>query len=287
MVGKGNYTSSFAVVFHSPTLYNEKPLPKQDGQIWVFYTLEPPYLHPDRLKLKRWNRLFNWTIGYRRDADILNAYGRVKTLPQQQQQANVSIRWKEKKDMAVWFVSNCKDNSRRGDYGRLLRKRIFIDIYGNCGTLKCKKSENGDCQRMIKERYKFYLSFESEFCRDYITEKTFKVYFDNLDAIPIVRGADNYNMYLPPKSYINTADFKSTKDLGKHMLALAHDDRKALPYFRWRRQYYMESMDQDPFCELCEKLHDPRKYNRVYENIDDWVRGEKGQEICERVEDLN
>ncbi|OWF49148.1 alpha-(1,3)-fucosyltransferase C-like [Mizuhopecten yessoensis] len=292
MIDQGDYNRSYAVVFHSATLYNELPLRKQNDHIWVFYTLEPPHRHPQAYKLKRWKGLFNWTIGYRRDADILNTYGRVNTLsPERQnemkQKANVSRRWKEKTEQAAWFVSNCVDEAKRGDYVRMLQKHIFVDVYGKCGPLKCPKSQDPECQRMLKEKYKFYMAFESQFCRDYITEKIFKIYWDNTGAIPIGRGGANYSMYLPPDSYISTETFKSVKELGKRMTVLSNDATKSAHYCQWQKHYYMQSMAQEPFCELCRKLHDPMKYRRVYNDINNWLRGSRDVEICKPRMDLH
>ncbi|XP_033726752.1 alpha-(1,3)-fucosyltransferase C-like [Pecten maximus] len=291
MVDTGDYNKSYAVVFHSATLYNQQSLQKQNGHIWIFYTLEPPHRHPSANKLKKWHRLFNWTIGYRRDADILNMYGRFKTLPterqnEMKQKLNLTG-WKDKTEYAAWFVSNCFDNAKREEYVNMVKKIIFVDKFGNCGPMKCPKSQDTECQRMLKEKYKFYMSFESELCRDYITEKSFKLYWDYTNTIPIVRGGSNYSMYLPSHSYISTRSFKSVRELAKRMLVLSKDVTNSTQYFQWQTKYYVDSVAQEPFCELCKKLHDPMKYQRVYDNVNDWLRGSENIEICQKSKDLH
>jgi hypothetical protein len=52
-----------------------------------------------------------------------------------------------------------------------LKKYIDVDVYGNCGTLSCPRSEEEDCRVMAAKKYKFYLSLENSLCKDYITEK--------------------------------------------------------------------------------------------------------------------
>ncbi|XP_069106754.1 alpha-(1,3)-fucosyltransferase C-like [Argopecten irradians] len=304
MVNTGDYNKSSAVVFHSATLYNYKPLQKQNDHIWVFYALEPPHRHPSPDTIKQWRRLFNWTIGYRRDADILNTYGRFKTLPtgrrEDMKQRLVNFTdWANKSDFAAWFVSNCYDNARRNDYANMLKKFIFVDKFGNCGPMKCPKAQDSECQRMLKEKYKFYMAFESEICRDYITEKSFKLFWDYTYSIPIVRGGGNYTMYLPSKSYINTENFNSIKELGKYTMALYKDTTKSVQdfrsatnfrstqYFRWQENYYVDSMTQEPFCELCRMLHRPMKYRRVYNDINAWLRGNEDIKICQKRNDLH
>jgi alpha-1,3-fucosyltransferase len=54
---------------------------------------------------------------------------------------------------------------------------------------------------MVEANYKFYLSFENSLCRDYVTEKFWKVLM--YDVVPIVYGAANYSLLAPAKSFIN------------------------------------------------------------------------------------
>jgi len=50
-------------------------------------------------------------------------------------------------------------------------------------------------------------SFENSLCKDYVTEKFFKVF--EHDMVPIVFGHADYSKIAPPKSYIKVEDFKS------------------------------------------------------------------------------
>jgi hypothetical protein len=59
------------------------------------------------------------------------------------------------------------------DYINELQKHIQIDVYGNCGTLRCDKSQGNACFRKLKKDYFFYFAFENSNCRDYVTEKLF------------------------------------------------------------------------------------------------------------------
>ena len=60
---------------------------------------------------------------------------------------------------------------------------LNIDIFGACGKGEVSKAE----EQKLWPNYKFYLALENSHCRDYISEKFFKVL--DKDVIPIVRGA--------------------------------------------------------------------------------------------------
>lgn len=78
-----------------------------------------------------------------------------------------------KTKQVVWLVSNCRPNSNRSMYVTELSKHISVDIFGNCGTLKCAKENEDQCFQMLNDKYKFYLAFENAHCIYYITEKLF------------------------------------------------------------------------------------------------------------------
>ena len=82
---------------------------------------------------------------------------------------------------------------------------IDIDIYGSnsCSKLKC----SGNCMEMVNTTYKFYLSFENALCKEYITEKFWKVLPYNV--IPIVLNGVDMSTLAPYHSYIDIKDFPS------------------------------------------------------------------------------
>ncbi len=76
--------------------------------------------------------------------------------------------------MAAIFISNCNVLNGRMEYIEKLKgHNITVDVYGRCGTLSCPMSKQNSCFEMLKKTYKFYLAFESDNCRGYITEKLF------------------------------------------------------------------------------------------------------------------
>ena len=92
------------------------------------------------------------------------------------------------------IISNCRFRSvpsEREKYIEELKKYISIDVYGKCGK-PCPAKV--DCKIFISNEYKFYLAFEKSICKDYITEKFFKILSFNI--VPVVLGGGNYEYYV-------------------------------------------------------------------------------------------
>ncbi|OWF45648.1 alpha-(1,3)-fucosyltransferase C-like [Mizuhopecten yessoensis] len=289
--GEGNsYAGSDVVVFHAPYVKVKHP-PKKMGQIWVFHALEPPGAHWN--KLDKWKNVFNWTMSYRRDADITNTYGvfRKRTDNQnilEKERKDTYANWQKKSKGIAWMVSNCETSGKRDTFVKKLKKVTSVDIYGKCGVKNCSRKNTVECLKP----YKFYLSFESELCKDYITEKSFKMYASSEMALPIVRSDANLSMFLPPGSYIDTSKFKHISDLGKYVKAFSKNKTRIKKYMKWRAHYKINhgTIHSAPFCELCRRLHqkDVHKYERLYRDIGEWLLGGKSKrKSCRLANDLH
>lgn len=133
------------------------------------------------------------------------------------------------------------------------QKYVDIDIYGKCGSLKCHKS-NKSCTDVLNT-YKFYLAFENSFCTDYVTEKFFRCFEPNGPmVIPVVRGGIDYAKYFPPKTFIDTKDFKNAKELALFLKELANDIPKYVSYLKEKDKLIGVNYKTD-WCEVCEALH--------------------------------
>ena len=88
------------------------------------------------------------------------------------------------------------------------------------------------CEKIIENKYKFYLSFENSLCSDYVTEKLFRKL--SLDIVPVVMGGADYNKKAPPKSFIDVMDFESPGHLAEFLLDLDKNDEEYLSYFWWK-----------------------------------------------------
>jgi len=273
---------SDAVLFHAADVWLTKPPYKRPGQIWIFQTQEPP--RNFRMSFRQWNKLFNWTMTYRRDADIPHLYGMFRSLGRNavSRKSNITEKWVTKNVTIAWFVGRCKSQGNRETYVKLLKKIRSVDIFGICGTKKCERF-SFNCEQLIRNVYKFYLSFESNLCRDYITEKLYQV-FEMKDVIPIVRGNVYYDQYVPPGLYINTRNFSTIKDLSNYLNLVVTDMDIAHSYLtpRSRFQYY----NKNYFCELCQRVHHADKYKRLYDSISAWEFGSSNFPICLKATDI-
>ena len=287
-----------ALLFFAHNKFEMKEYPppqtRRPEQLYVVSMLETPP-HTWRTFEKDHN-YFNWTMTYRFESDVFWPYGyfvekrtdRVITPAHQpvwrqleadhfdrpffHNETTVQL-IKGKTKMAAWFVSNCNlTPSKRMDVAKQMQKFLSVDIYGKCGTLKCEKKREHDCQEMLEQKYKFYLSFENSLCQDYITEKVFSNM--NYYIIPVLYNAADNSKFLPPNSYLNVFDYSSIKELTDHMKFLAANPEEYMKYFWWKEFYYIR--DGYNFCDLCVKLHEKHLVERRqhYADLDVWFRAD-------------
>ncbi|XP_041373759.1 alpha-(1,3)-fucosyltransferase C-like [Gigantopelta aegis] len=279
MINHGKYTckmtSNLNAIPHADGVYvdvfylksDKPPTRSHPDQVWVFYNKEPEekIRNYHRWQSEHWRHFFNWTVSYRRDSDISSPYGVIvkKSKPVK----NWLQIAKSKKRSVAWIVSNCHTVGRREDYVRKLKELgVQVDIYGYCGKLKLLKQKNAEAECF--KNHRFYLSFESVFCEDYVTEKFFKLV--NFDIMPIVRGGANYSQLFPPETFINTADFKSPEQLAKYLLYL---DKNITAYAELleRKSGYRSKLKR-PWPELCKRLHELSSYRKIYPDMKRWLK---------------
>ena len=269
-----------AILFFYPMLvdvpftYSRKP-----NQFYVFVDEEPPYSLPNRAIHSHFNDFFNLTMTYRADSDFHWPYGSIE--PPLMANFKKSNQLKEinyaqgKTKLVAWFVSHCQTPSYREMYVKTLKKYIDVDIYGRCGNKSdpkiCWLGEQDACYSMLEQDYKFYLSFENSFCRDYVTEKFFEI----LDrrVVPIVYGAFNYSSIAPPGSYIDATKMGARK-LAQLLKKIDQDDQLYNQYFNWKREgilfgNYLKRLSLnliEIFQATASRKHDGTLLNRLSVN---------------------
>ncbi|XP_076036067.1 alpha-(1,3)-fucosyltransferase C-like [Oratosquilla oratoria] len=100
-------------------------------------------------------------------------------------------------------------------------QHIPVDIYGSCGRKKCGPKigpKRNSCDFVYRD-YMFYLAFENQICRDYVTEKFFRPLSSS--AIPVVFCGANYSSIGPPNSYIDALAFTGPKELAEYLWTVA------------------------------------------------------------------
>ncbi|XP_060100469.1 3-galactosyl-N-acetylglucosaminide 4-alpha-L-fucosyltransferase FUT3-like [Heteronotia binoei] len=213
------------IVHHFDVCKSPRFLPRRlrpPSQLWIWFNLEPPtYTRNVHLMDNR----FNLTMSYRRDSDIFTPYGWLEVLPEPR---NVTVPLKTK--LVAWVVSKWNPSSLRVRYYQELKKYIHVDVYGyQHSPLPQKK------QIKVLSQYKFYLAFENSVHEDYITEKLWKTAL-LAETVPVVCGPPrkNYELYLPPGSFIHIDDFPTVQGLALFLQELDQNSERYESYFQWR-----------------------------------------------------
>ncbi len=215
-----------AVMFHTR---HKRSIPRHrpSGQLYVFFLLESPNFisaSPRNQVPFRYNPPpFNITMTYRRDSDVFAPVRYFYRLPYAGNvTVNLTFPLSTRHKSVAWVVSHCETASRRESYVRELKRYIDVDIYGKCGNVvshECKRKHQECFTHKIPSEYKYYLSFENNVCRDYVTEKLYRTL--STEVIPVVYGGTDYTRDSPPHSVINIMDYRSPKHLAEYLHALA------------------------------------------------------------------
>ncbi|CAH8481063.1 unnamed protein product [Schistosoma rodhaini] len=266
-----NIQQADLVVFESNPRLTD--LNKPRNQSWLIYHIESPRHYSFAMP----KNLINFTATYTVDSTIVTPYYKyVRFSDVQPRSLNNLIQPDKdfsigKSKMIAWFVSNCAGSSPRMKYAKELMKYIKVDIYGGCGNLNCDRHDS-KCFELLKNDYKFYLSFENSICQDYITEKFFLNALKN-NVVPIVMGGSksDYVRSAPSNSFIHVDDFTSVKQLADYLYYLDRNKTAYNEYFKWHNH---GTVDFNTFsdCRLCMLAHEIDNMERPYwyEDVDQW-----------------
>ena len=236
----------------------QTPPKKQKNQLWTFQTVESQ--RPTRrCDTKTWDGLFNYSISPIRSSVSNQHDVCMSTRPVRRDHLLKENYYKTKLGMtngsevnALWFVSNCRPSvqSRRIEHALNLSQYINVQVYSQaerCRTdLKSILGPNGGAKAFYN-RYWFYLAFENSLCRDYITEKFWKIITSDSLTIPVVLGGysmEDYEIVAPPKSYIDVRNFTSAKHLAEHLKYVTENEHAFNYYQQWRNEYLIPKYDQ-------------------------------------------
>ena len=274
-----------AILIQSKTIFDLPPPPRRDkDQVYVLAVRDAfpemvDEIHSRRnIESRMWLDVFNWTMTYRFDSDIVYPYSFLVKRKNGSTPNDVDYNkvFDEKDKDVLWLVSHCHTNSKREEYVKELSTVINVDIYGGCGNnFSCPKGSGGKniekCLVAVAKRYKFILAFENTFYLDYVTEKVFQWF--NMDMIIVARGGTNYSQRFPHDTIIDAADFESAKELGYYLKSLGSDKNRYTVYLKQKSKFYSVGRRvtaQNAYCSLCEYLHTLAAHKKVYTNIANW-----------------
>uniref|UniRef100_UPI003AAA96D5 alpha-(1,3)-fucosyltransferase 7 n=1 Tax=Centroberyx gerrardi TaxID=166262 RepID=UPI003AAA96D5 len=267
-------TSTFAtadvVVFHHQELQTADSLlplrlaglARPASQRWVWLSMEPPV---NNRNLTHYNGFFNWTMSYRRDADIFIPYG--KTVRGNGTPSYVVPR--NRSCLASWVVSKYQSNQARAAVYQRLKKYLSIEVYGRWN----KRPLSSTKLLPTIGRCLFYLAFENSEATDYISEKLWRNAFQ-AGTVPVVLGPSRatYEALAPPGSFIHVKDFRSTADLAAYLKSLASDRQAYEAYFQWHRTHSIKTYTdwRERLCQICVN-YGRLPPNKVYHDLEGWV----------------
>jgi glycoprotein 3-alpha-L-fucosyltransferase len=244
------------------------------NSVWILWSDEPPSI----INYTPFNSYhFNWTISYKLNSEIsIATYGlfskRNNPLSNDEYQYWIEKEFSNRINGALWFVSNCNAKKRLELFYNLkYASKLLIEGYGHCIDYYpihwCGSYTR--CEYDYMSNFKFYLSFESNTCRDYITEKFYKAFYHGL--IPIVYGPEkiDYNRLAPKNSFIHIEDFD--KDMNKlaNYIEEIHSNLTLFSLFhQWRKDYEIiidgKALERIRMCELCQRLVNIRQGEMIY-----------------------
>lgn len=282
---RSTFSTADVVVFHhhelrwgSPSSSSHLPLhlPRPPSQRWAWMSLEPPVNNGD---LTPYNGLFNWTVSYRRDADVPIPYGR--TVPHQGvgdrdpdgTPPAAAAAARNRSCLVSWVVSRYKPTQARAAFYQRLKRRVPVEVYGQWAR---RPLADRDLMPTIGHCY-FYLALENSCARDYISEKLWRNGL-GAGAVPVVLGPSRatYEALAPPGSFIHVDDFGSVEALADHLRSVASDDdgggEAYRKYFRWRRTHEVKVYAdwRERLCHICVR-YPALPLHKVYHDLHGWV----------------
>lgn len=255
------------VVFHHQELGSGRislplELERPASQRWVWLSLEPP---ANNANLSRLNGLFNWTMSFRRDADIPVPYGR--TVSGADRRAR-PIHF-NRSCLVSWVVSRYRPQQARARFYQSLSRYVPVQVYGRWTR---RPLSNHNLLPTIAKCY-FYLSLENSQAKDYISEKLWRNAF-KAGAVPVVLGPSRvtYEALAPPGSFIHVEDFGSPAALAQHLKRVATDRRTYEEFFSWRRSHRIQTITdwRQRLCQICVR-YPQLAASKTYQDLEAWV----------------
>jgi hypothetical protein len=137
---------------------------------------------------------------------------------------------------------------------------------------ECRRKS--DCELAEFASHRYYLSFESKNCSNYITEKLWLILRTHMIPIVMQPSKEFYELNAPRNSFIHLQDFGyDHARLAEHLKRVDTDFNLYLSYHEWRMErevaYSGRLTERRRFCEMCTKLN--TETSTIYYNkVSDW-----------------
>ncbi len=245
---------------------------------------------------------FNWTMSYRLDAEVNDcSYGCIYTRNDYSSQDDflakkvkhyeqVKEEFKRRANSAAWFVSNC-DSRFRMSFASYLKTSFPLKVIGSCAKYIYSLRENpfynflknliqpncgrgSRCESIEFGSNKFYLSFESKNCTNYLTEKIWRILRTNLIPVVVQPAKIFYELNLPLNSFIHAEDFGyDPMRLAAYLEKVANNIDLYYKHLEWKLYfnavYSGLVVERRRNCQLCTKLN--TEDNAIhYESVSKW-----------------
>ncbi len=250
-----------AVIFHVPTLHSVEDLKKKQGQTWVAWSMECDAHYSGFFSKPEIMRLFDMTMSYHLDADVVTTY----VQPKFGEQMRAPAQEKLPDNLVNSFISSSFDASGRLGYAKALMQHLDVHCYGKFLNNRVIEHDAGRKSKLaILARYPFTLAFENAIARDYVTEK----FFDPLlcGSVPVYLGAPNIEDFAPgDHCFINAAKFPDPGTLADYVLTIARDQEQYQRYLEWKAKplrpafiKLLEQQEEHALIRLCKTIRDAR-----------------------------
>jgi len=208
-------------------------------------------------------RRFDWTMTYRRDADVPLLYLDAMVATRLYDPS----RSKEPGCLVAFFARNGADRCGRGRYMVELMKHIDVHAFGPfLRNRPLPDDRRRETKLEIISRYKFTIAFENSISPDYVTEKIYDALIAG--SIPLYRGALNVDEFMPADHcLINGDDFTGPAELAAYLHRLAADQKAYDAYLGWKQKPFrpafvnlIESQGEPPLVRLCHAMLNRRSF---------------------------
>ncbi|XP_077557090.1 alpha-(1,3)-fucosyltransferase C-like isoform X2 [Haemaphysalis longicornis] len=271
---------SDAIVFDAGSV-NSTDLPsyRHASQLWILWA-RGLFQAPLSRDLREVALLFNWTMSYRQDADVVVPYRNWTATSTTDIVTNLTSVFYNKTRTAIWMISQCEEEQigRAGDqlfssrrwkgterFASAVLHHVQVDLLPNCGAELCTSRD--ECLSILEEAYFFLFVMESSPCY----EHPLQMIYDSFDynIVSVFFGATTLTGFLPPHSFVDTSRVRNAKEVSATLSEIrsSHDLYTA---FFLQRRHFIVTIPSNDICRLCSALYAPLS-NSTRRDIAQWL----------------